>query len=103
MRGVTAEHPVVDDALRCGFRERGVVCMRGVLSAPELQILRGAFDWTLSHPGRGAGAMTPGDPGTSYGDLANPSSFDAYGPANAETVIPAIVSALWEKPDVWYM
>ncbi len=103
MSGIAAQHPTVDDALRRDFRERGVVCLRGAISPRELQILRAAFDWTLENPGRGAGAMTPGDPGTSYGDLANPSSFDAYRPANAETAIPAIVSALWGKPDVWYM
>jgi ectoine hydroxylase-related dioxygenase (phytanoyl-CoA dioxygenase family) len=93
----------VDKQTRNEFREKGVIHLPAVLPQEQLAILRQAFDWTISHPGRGAKAMTPGEPGTSYGDLANPNSFDAYAAANAETVIPQVISEVWAKPDVWFM
>ncbi|MCB1692287.1 MAG: phytanoyl-CoA dioxygenase family protein [Pseudomonadales bacterium] len=85
------------------FRQRGVVHLPAALDADAIDIAREAFEWSLANPGRGATQLVPGTPGSFYGDLANPASFDPYRAVNAETTIPQVVSALWEKPDVWYM
>jgi ectoine hydroxylase-related dioxygenase (phytanoyl-CoA dioxygenase family) len=85
------------------FRNRGVVHLPAALDADAIAIARAAFDWSLKHPGRGASKLLPGSPGSFYGDLANPASFDPYTDVNTKTPIPDIVAALWQKPDVWYM
>lgn len=86
------------------FHGDGVVPLPGVLNAVELDIARTAFDWSVDHPGRGASKhLIAGSPGSFYGDLANPAAFDAYARVNAETPLADLVSALWGKPDVWFM
>lgn len=85
------------------FNSRGVTCLRGALDADEMHTLRQAFDWTISHPGRGASRVKPGTPGTLYGDLANPQCFPAYEDANKRTALPSIVSNLFSTPEVWFM
>jgi ectoine hydroxylase-related dioxygenase (phytanoyl-CoA dioxygenase family) len=95
--------PVITDEQRHDFRVRGVIHVHAVLAKPQLAILRRAFDWTISHPGRLAKGVVPGTPGTLYGDLANADAFPAYRQVNQQTVIPRLVSAVWGKPDVWYM
>ncbi|MDA1301964.1 MAG: phytanoyl-CoA dioxygenase family protein [Proteobacteria bacterium] len=93
----------VDEAIRRQFKTDGVVHLAGVLSPAELDILKRAFEWSIGHPGRLAKPVTPGDPGTFYGDLANPDSFGPYHDANFKTSLPALVSNVWGKPDVWFM
>ncbi len=86
------------------FHRDGVVPLYGVLNPADLEIARTAFDWSISHPGRGASKhLIAGSPGSFYGDLANPNAFGAYARANTETALPDLVSALWSKPDVWFM
>ncbi len=85
------------------YSHNGVVLLRGALDASDLIILKAAFEWSLGHPGRGASRKPSVTPGTLYGDIANPGCFADYVAANTETPIPAIVSQLWDKPDVWYM
>jgi ectoine hydroxylase-related dioxygenase (phytanoyl-CoA dioxygenase family) len=85
------------------FAEDGVVHIPQALNAHELQIARGAFEWTLANPGKGASRLIPGTPGSYYGDLANPYCFDAYTAVNTETKIPMLVARLWAKPNIWFM
>lgn len=85
------------------FRSRGVVYLPGALDADAVATAREAYEWSLSHPGRGASNLIPGSPGSFYGDLANPASFDPYTDVNTRTPIPQIVADLWQKSDVWYM
>ena len=85
------------------FHDWGVTCLQHALTSDEMTVLRRAFDWTIANPGRGASKMTPGTPGTLYGDLANPTCFDAYGDANLRTAIPSIVSELFSTSEVWFM
>lgn len=85
------------------FYDRGVVHLEGVLDDAALAIARAAFDWSLANPGKGATNLIAGTPGSFYGDLANPASFDPYTDVNTKTCIPEIVSSLWNKTDVWYM
>ena len=94
---------IVDHAARSEFKEQGVTCLRQAVSPDQLAILREAFDWTISNPGRMTKPVKAGEPGTLYGDLANPDSFPAYHNANSRTVLPELVSDLWQKPDVWFM
>ena len=94
---------MIDAATRHRFRRDGVVALRGVLTADELAIVRAAFDWSVAHPGRGATRhLIAGSPGSFYGDLANPTAFDAYQRVNDETPLAEWVSGLWDKPDVWF-
>ena len=94
---------IVDNAARAEFREQGVTCFRQAVPLDQSTIMREAFDWSVAHPGRMMKPVQPGTPGTLWGDLANPDSFPAYHDVNFKTVIPQLVSELWQKPDVWFM
>jgi len=85
------------------FRADGVIHLPQALASAGLDIARIAYQWSLDHPGKGATQLAPGTPGTFYGDLANPACFPAYERVHSATVLPEIVSALWQKPDVWFM
>ena len=85
------------------FRNDGVVYFAQALDERALRIARDAFEWSLANPGRGATKLAPGTPGSFYGDLANPDCFDAYAALNTETVIPELVTQLWNKRDIWFM
>ena len=85
------------------YRDDGVVHLPQVLDANALNLAREAYEWSLSHPGKGASKLIPGTPGSFYGDLANPLCFDAYNAVNTETIIPQLVTQLWDKPDIWFM
>lgn len=85
------------------YRRNGVVHLAQVLDPDALQLAREAYDWSLGNPGKGASKLIPGTPGSFYGDLANPLCFDAYKEVNTRTVIPQLVTELWDKPDIWFM
>jgi hypothetical protein len=85
------------------FREDGVVHLPGVLDERTLELARAAFEWTLSHPGPGAGPVLLGTPGTFYQDQANPDSFPAYRQLLLETGIADLVADLFGGTDIWLM
>lgn len=85
------------------YRNDGVVHLSQVLDANALRLAREAYEWSLANPGKGASKLIPGSPGSFYGDLANPLCFDAYAAVNRDTVIPRLVTGLWDKPDIWFM
>ena len=85
------------------YREDGVVCMRDVLDQQTLALATAAFDWTLAHPGPGAGGVMPGTAGTFYQDQANPDAFPAYRELLRETAIPDLIAGLFGSPDIWLM
>ncbi|MBT3428759.1 MAG: phytanoyl-CoA dioxygenase [Gammaproteobacteria bacterium] len=85
------------------FQREGVVFQSQVLDNDAMTFARKAYEWSLTNPGKGATRLIPGTPGTFYGDLANPRCFDAYSDVNTRTVIPQLVTALWGKPDIWFM
>ncbi|MAQ09347.1 MAG: phytanoyl-CoA dioxygenase [Gammaproteobacteria bacterium] len=85
------------------FHRDGVVFQPQALDRRAMTIARKAFEWSLANPGKGATRLIPGTPGSFYGDLANPYCFDAYSQVHTETVIPSLITALWNKPDIWFM
>ncbi len=85
------------------FRIDGVVHLPQVMDADAMRLARDAYEWSLANPGRGASKLIPGTPGSFYGDLANPLCFEAYKGVNTRTIIPRLVTDLWEKPDIWFM
>ncbi len=85
------------------FHRDGVVFQPQVLDRKAMAIARKAFEWSLANPGKGATRLIPGTPGSFYGDLANPDCFDAYSLVHSQTNIPGLITALWNKPDIWFM
>ena len=85
------------------FHRDGVVFQPQVLDRKAMAIARKAFEWSLANPGKGATRLIPGTPGSFYGDLANPGCFDAYSLVHSQTNIPSLITALWNKPDIWFM
>jgi len=92
---------MIELALR--FRTDGFVFIPGALDRAALDIATGCFEWTLAHPGPGAGAVLPGTPGTFYQDQANPDSFPAYRRLLTETAIPELIAGLFGAPEVWLL
>ena len=92
-----------DAAMRTHYRDDGVVYLPGILDSRTLKLAEHCFDWTLEHPGPGAGAVLKGTPGTFYQDQANPDAFPAYRELLCETVIPDVIAALFECANVWLM
>lgn len=85
------------------FEADGVLVIRGALDARTLALAEGCFDWTLSHPGPGAGAVLLGTPGTFYQDQANPDAFPAYRELLCGTTLADIPAAIFGCADVWLM
>jgi len=85
------------------FHRDGVVFQPQVLDRKAMAIARKAFEWSLANPGKGATRLIPGTPGSFYGDLANPGCFDAYSLVHSQTNLPRLITALWNKPDIWFM
>ena len=64
--------------LRARFLADGAILMPRVLDRRPLALAEACFEWTLAHPGPGAGPVLIGTPGTFYQDQANPDAFPAY-------------------------
>ncbi len=93
----------ITQAQRQQFKDSGVLHLPQLLDDASLQLARAAYEWSISNPGRGATNLTQGAPGTFYGDLANPKCFPAYEAVNNKTILPQIISQLWDKPEVWFL
>ncbi|MBL6750676.1 MAG: phytanoyl-CoA dioxygenase family protein [Nevskia sp.] len=89
--------------IRTRFAEDGVVFLPGVLDAPTLALAEECYNWTLTHPGPGAGPVLLGTAGTFYQDQANPDCFPAYRRFLRETVVADLAAMLFGCKDVWLM
>jgi len=85
------------------FREDGALVIRNALSPPTLALAAQSFEWTLAHPGPGAGAVLLGTPGTFYQDQANPDAFPAYRQLLCDTSLADLPAAIFGCPNVWLM
>jgi hypothetical protein len=90
-------------AQQARFREDGVVLAKGALDRRELAVAEAAFQWTIEHPGPGAGAVLAGRPGAFYQDHSNPSSHDAYRALLDDTAIPRLVADLLGTSRLWLL
>jgi ectoine hydroxylase-related dioxygenase (phytanoyl-CoA dioxygenase family) len=90
-------------ALLEAYRKDGVVCLPGALAPETMALALEAYEWSLAHPGPGAGNLPGRETGTFYQDLANPAALAAYGPLVTETEIGDLIADLWRHPDVWFM
>lgn len=91
------------NTLRRVFREDGVVFLPRVLDERALTLAEACFDWTLAHPGPGAGDVMAGTPGTFYQDQANPEAFPAWREFLCDTNVADIAAMLFGCEDVWLM
>ncbi len=89
--------------IRTQFTNDGVVFLPGVLDARALALAEACFEWTLAHPGPGAGPVLLGTPGTFYQDQANPDSFPAYRAFLRETVVADLAAQLFGCENIWLM
>ena len=92
----------IDEAVRGDFARDGVVCVRRLFDAQQLDALRAAYEWSLAHPSPSANVYAGGD-GRFYQDLANRKAQPAYRDVVATTPATDVVAALWGAPDVWFM
>ena len=70
---------VLDNSLIKAFRADGAVCLRGILSAAELEVLRAGIDANLAKPSpRAKVASRPEDPGWFIEDFCNWSENPHY-------------------------
>lgn len=105
--GLVAQRSMLSDsectAARQRFRADGVIHLPGMLDRPSLELAEACFEWTLKHPGPGAGAVLAGTPGTFYQDQANPDAFPAYRELLCDTILPDVAASLFGSPQVWLM
>ncbi|WP_341893538.1 phytanoyl-CoA dioxygenase family protein, partial [Variovorax sp. YR752] len=70
----------VDDALVAQFQRDGAVCIRQLLTADELALLRDGIEANLAAPSpRAKVASRPDDPGRFFEDFCNWQEIDAFG------------------------
>lgn len=81
----------------------GVVHLPGALDQQDLQAVLDLFDHGIAHPGPGANHAYRGtDGGSFFIDTFNMANWPAYAPAYSGTIVPDLVAALWQSPDVWF-
>jgi len=85
------------------YQRDGVVYVPGALGADTMALAETAYAWSLAHPGPGAAELPAKGDGTFYQDLANPQSFASYDSLVRAPDICGLISALWQKPEVWFM
>ena len=94
----------LQESLADEFRENGVVFIGRALDPASLRMAEEAYNWSLTHPSPGAANfVTRNSSATFYQDLANPKAIGAYRKMLEESPAADIASALWGKPDVWFM
>src|SRR6185437_5823881 len=91
------------DALRKGFRDDGVVVLRGALDDAALADALAAYEWSLAHPGPGASRIRQHGDALFYQDLYNPGCTQAYRAMLERSPLTRIVADIWQTPDVWFM
>jgi ectoine hydroxylase-related dioxygenase (phytanoyl-CoA dioxygenase family) len=92
----------IDESVRADFARDGVVCVRGLFDAKQLDALRAAYEWSLAHPSPSANVYAGGD-GRFYQDLANRAAQPVYRELVHATPATDVVAALWGSRDVWFM
>ena len=85
------------------YRDRGVVFLPNALTLKTMQLALQAYEWSLTHPGPGASQLPSKGDGEFYQDLANPAALAAYAQLLQCAEIKSLVSAAWNKPEVWFM
>lgn len=80
-----------------------MVFIGNALDQATLELAEDCFNWTLAHPGPGAGSVLAGTPGTFYQDQANPDAFPAYRKLLRDTVVADIAAGLFGCENVWLM
>lgn len=85
------------------FREEGVVCLRGALSA-GLQIIRDAFDYRLANARRSVRSSVGEDGSSNYSDLFRISSWQhpTFQRVFHETPLADYASALTGSDAIWF-
>ena len=77
------------------YRRDGVVCLRQVFGAEEIEQLAGGIDWNLAHPSeRAIVASGANDPGRFFEDFCNWQRIDAYRKFACDSDAAAIAGAL---------
>lgn len=94
---------MIEAELQRKFSEDGVVYLPQALSAATLSLALTAYDWSLAHPGPGAGLLPDDGGGEFYQDLANPEALVAYAPLLACVEFKQILQNLFQHPQVWFM
>ena len=89
--------------MRERFYDDGVIYWPGALTNESLQLAREAYQWSLDHPGPGAGDIPSKNPGTFYQDLANPEAFSVYETLIKHPDILAIIRKLFSSDHAWFM
>jgi ectoine hydroxylase-related dioxygenase (phytanoyl-CoA dioxygenase family) len=89
--------PVTPD-LVTAFQRDGAVCIRGLLSAAEVELIRAGIDANLERPSpRAITASGPGDPGHFVEDFCNWAEVDAYRRAIFDSPLGATAGVLMQS------
>jgi ectoine hydroxylase-related dioxygenase (phytanoyl-CoA dioxygenase family) len=97
-----AGSPVTPD-LREAYARDGVVFLPKTLPPAALAQAQAAYDWSLAHAGPFASRIPQATDSTFFQDLYNPDCLTGYRAMLQASPIPAVVAALWGRPDVWFM
>lgn len=90
-------------AWRAAWESDGVVFAHAALPAREMALVERAFQWSLDHPGPGAGDVLAGKPGAFYQDHANPNALSAYRDVFNETHLVKLVADVMGSRQLWLL
>lgn len=90
-------------AAREAYAREGVVHLPRVLDPKALSEALAAYDWSLANPGPLASNVRQHTDATFRQDLYNPDCLTGYRDMLLASPIPALCTALWGTPDVWFM
>lgn len=91
------------DNLAQGYRNDGVVCLRGLLDEAALAELEACFQWSLDHPTPSANGFYVESGSTFFQDLCNPQAARRYEHVLRTTPLAETVGSLWTDEEVWFL
>ena len=92
---------VAPDATVAAYQRDGAVCLRGVLTATEVDQLRHAIDANLATPSpRAIVASRPDDPGFFIEDFCNWQDNDGYRATALDSALPEVAARLMQSRSV---
>lgn len=88
---------------RDSYARDGVILLKQALGAEELRLARGAYDWSIGHPGPSRFEVMKDADGEFITDVNNPVAYPHYEDFLKATGMIDVAATLWGVDEVWFL